>query len=429
MFENNLICASCHHGKMIVVSHSSVNAVMTEQSRQLIHMDTVGPSWVCSMGGKWYVLVIVDDYSRYYWVFFLESKDEVFEHFQSLSLSLNNEHPNCLKAIRSDNGTEFRNVSFDQFCLEHGVDQQFSAPRVPQQNGVVECKNRTLVEMARTMLDEHRTPRCFWAKAINTACYISNRIFLHSLLNLTPFELRFGRQPSISHLRSFGCKCFILKCDNLDKFECRSSDRIFLGYTPHGRSYRVLSLETNIVVESCDVTFNKTVPYPHDVFESAGDKEMEGSIFVDEELYDFEGDEDEHIAPTSTLSPGPVPVSTLEAEAPQATTSSSAGVHVLRIEREINSENGAASHIQKAHPPQQIIGNLNKRVTRSSKLAHLSYFTNTLFIALFESQDVGHALSNSNWVNAMHEEIENFERNQVWTLVEPPHDVNVIGTN
>jgi transposase InsO family protein len=126
--------------------------------------------------------------------------------FRSLALRLNNEHPNCLKAINSDNGTEFRNTSFDQFCLEHGVDQQFSAPCVPQQNRVVEQKNYTLVEMARTMLDEHSTPRSFWTDAISTACYISNRIFLRSILHLTPFELRFGRKPSVSHLRPFGCK-------------------------------------------------------------------------------------------------------------------------------------------------------------------------------------------------------------------------------
>jgi transposase InsO family protein len=126
--------------------------------------------------------------------------------FRSLALRLNNEHPNCLKAINSDNGTEFRNTFFDQFCLEHGVDQQFSAPCVPQQNRVVEQKNYTLVEIARTMLDEHSTPRSFWTDAISTACYISNRIFLRSILHLTPFELRFGRKPSVSHLRAFGCK-------------------------------------------------------------------------------------------------------------------------------------------------------------------------------------------------------------------------------
>jgi hypothetical protein len=175
-FESDLVCASCCHGKMIAASHSSINTVMTKLPRQLLHMDTVSPSQIHSIGGKWYILVIVDDYSWYSWVFFLESKDGVFEHFQSLALRLNNEHPNYLKVIRRDNGTEFSNASFDQFCLEHSVER----------------KNRTLVEMARTMLDEHRTHRCFWANAISTACYISNQIFLCSILHLTPFELRFG---------------------------------------------------------------------------------------------------------------------------------------------------------------------------------------------------------------------------------------------
>jgi hypothetical protein len=130
-FESDLVCDPCHHGKMITTSHSPVNTVMTEHSEQLLHMDTVGPSRVRSMGGKWYVLVIIEDYSHYSWIFFLESKDKVFEHFRSLALRLNNEYPNCLKDIRSDNGTKSINASFDMFCLEHGIDQQFSAPRVP----------------------------------------------------------------------------------------------------------------------------------------------------------------------------------------------------------------------------------------------------------------------------------------------------------
>jgi hypothetical protein len=161
----------------------------------------------------------------------------VFEHFQTLALRLNNEHPNFLKVIRSDNGSEFRNASFYEFCLEHGIDHQFFAPRIPQQNGVMEQKNHTLVEMATMMLDEHKTPRHLWADAISTACYISNQIFLRSILHLTPFELCFGRKPSISHFRPFVCKCFVLKHGNLDKFESRFFDDILLGYTPHGRSY------------------------------------------------------------------------------------------------------------------------------------------------------------------------------------------------
>jgi GTPase Era involved in 16S rRNA processing len=116
-FESDLVCAPCRHGKMIAASHSPVNIVMTEHPRQLLHMDTVGLFRVRSMRGKWYVFVIVDDYSRYSWVFFLVSKYEVFEHFQSLALRLNNENPNCLKAICSDNVTESEMPILMSFAL------------------------------------------------------------------------------------------------------------------------------------------------------------------------------------------------------------------------------------------------------------------------------------------------------------------------
>jgi hypothetical protein len=116
-FESDIICAPCRHGKMIVASHSLINTMIAEHPVQLLHMNTVGPSRVCSMGGKWYVLIIVDDYSCYSWVLFFEGKDEVVEHFWSLALRLNNDHPNYLKVIHSDNGTEFRNAFLMSFAL------------------------------------------------------------------------------------------------------------------------------------------------------------------------------------------------------------------------------------------------------------------------------------------------------------------------
>jgi hypothetical protein len=124
-----------------------------------------------------------------------------------------------------------------------------------------------------------------------------------------------------------------------------------LGFISHGRSFRVFNLETNTIVESCDMTFDETAHYSRDVFECAGDKEMEESIFVDEDLQVFDRDEDEPLLP-STSSSELVPASTLEAEAPQATTSSTAPVEASWVEREIISEQGAPSHIQKAHQPQ-----------------------------------------------------------------------------
>jgi hypothetical protein len=200
-------------------------------------------------------------------------------------------------------------------------------------------KEHTLVEIARTMLDEHITPSRFLANAISTTCYISNRIFLRSIMHLTPFELRFGRKPHASHFMHFGCKCFILKRGNLDKYESHSCDGILLRYTPHDRSYRVFNLEINTIVESCDVTFDETAPHFCDFFECAGDKEIEEIIFIDEKLHGIDSDEDEPLLPYAS-SPELVLVSTLEAETPQATISSTVAVEASRVEGEIISEQG-----------------------------------------------------------------------------------------
>jgi hypothetical protein len=169
--EKELVCAPSRHAKMVASSHPPLTGVMTERPCELLHMDLVGPT-MRSAGGKWYVLVVVDDYSRYAWVFFLEDKGETFGFVRDLVLRLWNErHGDAIRAIRSDNGSEFRNSRFETFCHDLGLEHQFLSPYTPPQNGVVERKNRTLCEMARTMLDEHRTPRRYWAKAVNTACY------------------------------------------------------------------------------------------------------------------------------------------------------------------------------------------------------------------------------------------------------------------
>jgi transposase InsO family protein len=147
---------------MVASSHPPLTDVMTERPCELLHMDLVGPARVRSAGGKWYVLVVVDDYSRYVWVFFLEDKGETFGFVRDLVLRLRNErHGGAIRAIRSDNGSEFRNYHFETFFYDLGLEHQFSSLYMPSRNGVVERKNRTLCEMARTMLDEHRTPRRF----------------------------------------------------------------------------------------------------------------------------------------------------------------------------------------------------------------------------------------------------------------------------
>jgi hypothetical protein len=133
------------------------------------------------------------------------------------------------------------------------------------------------------MLDEHRTPRRFWAETVNTACYVSNRTYLRVHKNKTCYELMQGRTPKVSHFHAFGCKFFILKKGKkLDKFEARSVHGIFLGYASHSRAYRVLNLETNQIVETCEVTFDETQPRSPLVLECAGDDELGEEIFQKE---------------------------------------------------------------------------------------------------------------------------------------------------
>jgi transposase InsO family protein len=121
-FEKDLVCHPCRHGKMIATSHSPVTKVMTSHPSELLHMDTIGPTRVCSFGGKWYVLVVVDNFSRYSWVFFMTVKDEDFTHARDLILQLQNEFPkNAMRAIRSDNGTEFKNTQFATFLCFFGT--------------------------------------------------------------------------------------------------------------------------------------------------------------------------------------------------------------------------------------------------------------------------------------------------------------------
>jgi transposase InsO family protein len=115
-YQKDLVCAPCRHGKMVTASHPPLAFVMTERPCDLIHMDLVGPARVCSAGGKWYVLVIVDDYSRYAWVFFLADKGEMFCFVRDLILRLKNErHGDAVRAIRSDNGSEFKSSHFENF--------------------------------------------------------------------------------------------------------------------------------------------------------------------------------------------------------------------------------------------------------------------------------------------------------------------------
>ena len=258
-FLQNKVCDACVKGKHVLSSFKLKKMVSTTKPLELIHMDLCGPMRIQSRSGKKYVLVIVDDYSRFTWVIFLASKDETFNEFVAFAKKIQKISGHSIVHLRSDHGTEFENSRFDEFCRENGMNHNFSAPRTPQQNGVVERKNRTLEEMARTMLIASGLPRNFWAEAVNTACYILNRVTIRSIINKTPYELFRGRKPNISHLRAFGCKCFVHNNGkkNLGKFDERSEEAIFLGYSSDSKAYKVHNKSSMCVEESIHIIFDE----------------------------------------------------------------------------------------------------------------------------------------------------------------------------
>jgi transposase InsO family protein len=148
--------------------------MMTDMPLELLHMDLFGSIAYISISGSKYCLIIVDDYSCFTWLFFLQEKSQTQETLKRFLRQAQNECGLRIKKIRSDSGTEFKNSEIEGFLEEYGIKHEFSSPYTPQQNGVVERKNRTLLDMARTILDEYKTPNRFWAEAIKTACYSIN---------------------------------------------------------------------------------------------------------------------------------------------------------------------------------------------------------------------------------------------------------------
>ncbi|WRX31617.1 Integrase [Theobroma cacao] len=259
-FEKDRICDACQLGKQVRTSFKTKKIVSTSRPLELLHIDLFGPIITTSLGGKSYDLVIVDDYSKYTWLYFLAHKNDALQAFLSYYKKVENEKGLAIVSITSDHGREFENDEFEKFCNEKGLDHNFSAPRTPQQNGVVERKNLTLKEMAMTILCENNLPKYLWVEVVNTAAYILNRVSIRPLISKTPYELYKGRKPKISHLRSFGSKCFVLnnRKQPLRKFDAKSDEAIFLGYALNSKAYRVFNKRTLTVEESVHVVFDES---------------------------------------------------------------------------------------------------------------------------------------------------------------------------
>jgi len=248
-------CSACQFGKQTRLPFPQ-KAWRASQKLQLVHTDIGGPYRTLSLNGSKCYVIFIDDFSRMSWIYFLRFKSEVAEVFWKFKAWVENQSGCKIMLLRSDNGKEYTSNQFNKFCEEAGIEHQLTAPCTPQQNGVSERKNRTVMEMTRCLLHEKSLPKEFWAETVSTAVFLLNRLPTKALKDQTPYEAWCGHKPSLLNLKVFGCLCFSyvpqVKRDKLDK---KSEVGIFIGYSLHSKAYRIYQPQTKKIVISRDVVF------------------------------------------------------------------------------------------------------------------------------------------------------------------------------
>jgi hypothetical protein len=360
-----------------------------------------------------------------------------------------NEFELKIKKVRSDNGTKFKNTGVEEFLGEEGIKHEFSVPYTPQQNGLVERKNRTLIEATRTMLDEYKTPDNFYTEAVNTTCHAINRLYLHKIYKKTAYELLTGNKPKVDYFRVFGCKCFILnKKVKSSMFAPRVDEGFLLGYASNAHGYRVFNNTTGLVEIAIDVTFvESNGSQGHISSDIAGNKKSpceaikklaigevgpqekdddEGRIWMTNEVIDVGakvvGDKSSTQANTPTSS-HPILEEVVQPQAMPSIEEDGQDVGVSEVPLEQENDDGKIQRqplvphprvhqtIQRDHLVDNILGSVKRGVTTRSRLAIFCEFY--LFISSLEPLKVEEALGDLDWIIAMKEELNNFTRNEV----------------
>ncbi|GJX59014.1 retrovirus-related pol polyprotein from transposon TNT 1-94 [Tanacetum coccineum] len=485
-YVKDQLCSSCEMSKAKRSSFKSKAVPSSKGRLNLLHMDLCGPMRVASINGKKYILVIVDDYSRYTWTLFLRSKDETPEVLKDFLTMIQRNLQAQVISVRTDRGTEFLNKTLHAYFKEEGIEHQTSTPRTPEQNGVVERRNRTLVEAARTMLSASKLPLSFWAEAVATACYTQNRSIIISTHGKTAYHIINDRKPSIKHLHIFGCICYITRDgENLDKMKEKGDPCVMVGYSTQSKGYRVYNKRTRLIVESIHIKFDeiKEMMSDHNSSDLAPQRQemsvenvSSGLVPQGQKASDYDNS-------------GPVPPRQNVVPPAEKTDSSQQGLEFLfspLLEEYYNPTHGQAeennndqaeennnnhapnasfqedefinpfcTRVQeigessshnidntdvhsfqpqshdyqwtKDHPLEQVRGNPTMPVQTRQQLATVPEMCMfVLTVSIVEPKNIKDAMADSAWIEAMQEELHQFDRLKVWELVDKPFGKMII---
>ncbi|KAL2235740.1 UNVERIFIED_CONTAM: Retrovirus-related Pol polyprotein from transposon TNT 1-94 [Sesamum indicum] len=388
-------CDECVMGKQHRVhfpASPSPNPSMSPCILDYVHADVWGPSNIPTHGGNRYFLSIIDNFSHKVFVFLMKHKSEVFEKFKKWKIFVENQTGKKLKSLRTDNGLEFCNKNFSDMCEEFGIKRHKTNPYTPQQNGIAERMNRTLLDKVRCLLISSGLPKTFWGKVVLTAAHLINMSPSVPLLGKTPDFMWYEKLPDLSSLRVFGCAAFVLQ--DSDKLDPKSIKCVFVGYPEGIKGYTlwVRSKPGFKVLISRNVIFNENeMPY----LEKTQPLEKD-STFNKVELEDNqEGKE-------------------LGNNEAQLDNNEQLG----------NNQEVETPEIQNPLENYQLTRDRDRRQPRiPTKLRdfHTSFNTKSI-----EPSSVEEALKSEKWLSAMKEEMKSLKDNKTWILVPKPKDATIV---
>ncbi|GJY96075.1 zinc finger, CCHC-type containing protein [Tanacetum coccineum] len=433
------ICDVCLIGKHSRAPFPKKAKARSTSPLDLVYGDLCGPITPPTPSGKKYIFLLVDDYSRYMWAYFLSTKDQAFDTFKEFKKSTENELRTTLKMLRTDRGGEFTSNEFTQYCKENGIARQLTAPYSPQQNGVVERRNRTIMSTTRCMMKATNMPQNFWAEAVRHAIYILNSVPTKALEDITPYEAIKQRKPNLENLRIFGCIAYAkVPSQHLTKLDDRSIKMVYLGNEQGSKAYRLFDPTTQRVCVSRDVKFkeNETWDWKDYIGEHTNDEpewtnfnigdpevtnehpDQETQPNEDDNEFPDNNDDDDYASPTRD--------SPSHSQTPHTPSTSSS-----QVNSQVTPNTSTQSYYQSDNDSTQVINSpshFDHTPLRGFRtLSDLYENTEELLLAEDEPKNYKEASSDQKWIEAMKVELDSINRNNTWELTTLPKGHKAIG--
>ena len=388
------VCEPCAEGKHHRSKFPTAGGKRGKEILDLVHSDVCGKMSTGSLSGCEYFLTIIDDKTCYTWIYVLKHKDEVFARFLEWKALVENSTGRKLKALRTDNGGEYTSKEFETYLKQNGIGHERTVPKTPEQNGVAERMNRTIIETARCMLAEAKLPWKFWAEAVSMAVYLRNRSPTTAVSGMTPFEALTGDKPCVDILRVFGCFAYVhVPKDERRKFDSKSKMCILLGYGSKTKAYRLYEKIRGRIIYSRDVIFNES---KCGIEEEQIVNDTPGEVVHDENSYSEEEPE-------------------IKDEEP-----------VIKDDEPVSEDDEPVSE-----DDEPVIEDMPERPVRQRRPPDRYGEWVTLTRTSTEPTSVKEVMKSPNkekWEDAMKDELKSLQKNDVWELVKLPNGRKTVGS-